>query len=145
MGTQIVAHTTADSSTSFGANGKVGWYIGPSLEHYQCWKCYFQDTLHERDVFKVDFFPEKILNSLATTISNKVRKTCFTSYKAPMLPLSITHSPLVHPSSMPMRKWPISFVAQSNLLQSQLSLLRWKPPLRQWYLLLLTGIPPDYL
>jgi hypothetical protein len=83
MGTQIVAHTTAGSRTSFGAHGKVGWYIGPSLEHYQCWKCYFQDTLHKRDVFKVDFFLKKFrfLNSLATTISNKLRKTCFTSYK----------------------------------------------------------------
>ena len=60
MGTQIVAHTSADSRTPFGQHGKVGWYIGPSLEHYRCWKCYFQDTLHERDVLKVDFFPEKI-------------------------------------------------------------------------------------
>jgi hypothetical protein len=60
MGTQIVAHTSADTRTPFGAHGKVGWYIGPSLEHYRCWKCYFTDTLHERDVLKVDFFPEKI-------------------------------------------------------------------------------------
>jgi hypothetical protein len=59
-GTQIVAHTSADSHMPFGHYGKVGWYIGPSLEHYQCWKCYFQDTLHKRDVLKVDFFPEKI-------------------------------------------------------------------------------------
>jgi hypothetical protein len=35
MGTQIVAHTTADFCTSFGVHEKVGWYIGPSLEHYQ--------------------------------------------------------------------------------------------------------------
>ncbi|KAI2511404.1 hypothetical protein MHU86_3015 [Fragilaria crotonensis] len=60
MGTQIVAHTSADTRTPFGEHGKVGWYIGPSLEHYRCWKCYFQDTMHERDVLKVDFFPEKI-------------------------------------------------------------------------------------
>ncbi|KAI2504487.1 Reverse transcriptase (RNA-dependent DNA polymerase) [Fragilaria crotonensis] len=60
MGTQIVAHTSADTRTPFGEHGKVGWYIGPSLEHYRCWKCYFTDTLHERDVLKVDFFPEKI-------------------------------------------------------------------------------------
>ena len=60
MGTQIVAHTSADTRTPFGEHGKVGWYIGPSFEHYRCWKCYFPDTLHERDVLKVDFFPEKI-------------------------------------------------------------------------------------
>jgi hypothetical protein len=55
MGTQIVAHTSANTRTPFGEHGKVGWYIGPSLEHYHCWKCYFTDTLHERDVLKVDF------------------------------------------------------------------------------------------
>jgi hypothetical protein len=59
-GTRIVAHVSADTRTTFGQHGKVGWYIGPSLEHYRCWKCYFEDTLHERDVLKVDFFPQKI-------------------------------------------------------------------------------------
>jgi len=59
-GTRIVAHASSDSRTPFGAHGKVGWNIGPSLEHYRCWKCYFPDTLAERDVLKVDFFPEKI-------------------------------------------------------------------------------------
>ena len=60
MGTQIIAHTPAETRTTFGEHGKVGWYIGPSLEHYRCWKCYFTDTMHERDVLKVDFFPQKI-------------------------------------------------------------------------------------
>lgn len=59
-GTKVVAHMAADTRTSFGQHGKVGWYIGPSLEHYRCYKCYFEDTLSERDVLKVDFFPEKI-------------------------------------------------------------------------------------
>ena len=59
-GTKIVAHVSADTRTTFGQHGKVGWNIGPSLEHYRCWKCYFSDTMHERDVLKVDFFPEKI-------------------------------------------------------------------------------------
>jgi hypothetical protein len=59
-GTRIVAHVAADTRTSFGQHGKVGWYIGPSPEHYRCYKCYFEDTGSERDVLKVDFFPEKI-------------------------------------------------------------------------------------
>jgi hypothetical protein len=60
-GTKIVAHVTADARTTFGPHGKVGWYIGPSPEHYRCYKCYFTDTMKERDVLKVDFFPEKIV------------------------------------------------------------------------------------
>jgi len=58
-GTRIVAHSSSDTRPPFGEHGKVGWYIGPSLEHYRCYKCYFTDTLAERDVLKVDFFPEK--------------------------------------------------------------------------------------
>jgi hypothetical protein len=59
-GTKIVAHVAADSRTTFGQHGKVGWYIGPSPEHYRCYKSYFSDTMKERDVLKVDFPPEKI-------------------------------------------------------------------------------------
>jgi hypothetical protein len=60
-GTKIIAHLAADTRIPFGAHGKVGWYIGPSMEHFQCWKCYFTDTMHERDELKVDFFPEKVV------------------------------------------------------------------------------------
>jgi hypothetical protein len=59
-GTKIVAHTSSEARTPYGEHGKVGWYIGPSLEHYRCWKCYFEDTMADRDVLKVDFFPQKI-------------------------------------------------------------------------------------
>ena len=59
VGTKIVAHVNAESRTSFGEHGRVGWYIGPSPQHYRCWKCYFPDTMKELDVLKVDFFPEK--------------------------------------------------------------------------------------
>jgi hypothetical protein len=59
-GTKIIAHVSADARTTFGEHGKVGWYIEPSPRHYRCYKCYFTDTMKERDVLKVDFFPEKI-------------------------------------------------------------------------------------
>jgi hypothetical protein len=59
-GTHVVAHVAAEVRTTFGQHGKVGWYIGPFPEHYRCYKCYFPDTMKERDVLTVDFFPEKI-------------------------------------------------------------------------------------
>jgi hypothetical protein len=59
LGTRIVAHVNADTRTSFGDHGRTGWYIGPSLQHYRCWRCYLPDTRAEVDVLKVDFFPEK--------------------------------------------------------------------------------------
>jgi hypothetical protein len=44
----------------------VGWYIGPSPEHYRCYKVFFPETMAKCDVLKVDFFPEKISFPLAT-------------------------------------------------------------------------------
>jgi hypothetical protein len=58
-GTKVVAHVSAESRTTFGQHGQVVWYIGPSPEHYGCYKCYFPDTMSERDVLTVNFFPEK--------------------------------------------------------------------------------------
>ena len=54
-GTQVVAHSSADSRTTFGPHGRIGWYIGPSLEHYRYYKIYFPDTFQKCDVLKVDF------------------------------------------------------------------------------------------
>jgi hypothetical protein len=34
--------------TKFGEHGKAGWYIGPSSEHYRCYKGYFSDTKWKR-------------------------------------------------------------------------------------------------
>jgi hypothetical protein len=58
-GTRIVAHENSDNRPSYGKHGKVGWYIGPSLDHYRCYKCYFEDTMMERDVdvLTVEFHP----------------------------------------------------------------------------------------
>jgi hypothetical protein len=59
-GTRVVAHVAADTRTPFGEHGVVGWYIGPSPEHYRCWKVYVPETLQERDVLKADFFPSSV-------------------------------------------------------------------------------------
>jgi hypothetical protein len=66
-GTKIVGHVASEGRTTFGEHGKVGWCIGPSPEHYRCYKCYFPDTMTERDVLAVDFFPEKITFPTFTT------------------------------------------------------------------------------
>lgn len=59
-GTCIVAHTSANSCTSFGPDRQIGWYIRPSSENYRCYKCYFLDTMPKTNVLKVTFFPEKL-------------------------------------------------------------------------------------
>jgi hypothetical protein len=46
-GTRVVAHVAADTRTPFGEHGVVGWYIGPSPEHYRCWNVYIPETSQE--------------------------------------------------------------------------------------------------
>ena len=59
-GTKIVAHISPDNRGSWELNGEVGWYIGPSLNHYRCVKCYFPRTRSTRDCDTVDFFPTTV-------------------------------------------------------------------------------------
>ena len=80
-GTKIVAHTSAYTQTTFGEHGQVGWYIGPSPEHYRCYKCYFPSTMSERDVLTVDFFTLK--NSFSQTYLRQLSQTNRWRYAAP--------------------------------------------------------------
>ena len=56
-GTRVVIHTKPDKRASWGFHGKDGWYIGPSMNHYRCVKCYNPHTAREVDVDTVQFFP----------------------------------------------------------------------------------------
>ena len=38
-GTKVVAHADADHRHTWGPNGKEGWTIGPSTDHYCCILC----------------------------------------------------------------------------------------------------------
>ena len=58
--TKVVAHSSVDEQPTFGPHGRLGWYIGPSLEHYRCFKVYCLNTLYKCDLLKADFFPPKI-------------------------------------------------------------------------------------
>ena len=56
-GTKVIVHETPDVRSSWAPHGVNGFYIGPSLEHYRCYKCYIPSTRRERDSDTVEFFP----------------------------------------------------------------------------------------
>ena len=41
-------------------HGVGGWYVGPSIEHYRCHKCYIPSTFGIRDTLTVDWFPHNV-------------------------------------------------------------------------------------
>ena len=59
-GTKVVIHLKPDQRASWSYHGEEGWYVGPSMEHYRCVKCYIPSTARERDVDTLQFFPAKI-------------------------------------------------------------------------------------
>jgi hypothetical protein len=59
-GTKVLVHLKPDQRASWAYHGEEGWYVGPSMEHYRCVKCYLPSTAIERDVDTLQFFPNKI-------------------------------------------------------------------------------------
>jgi hypothetical protein len=56
-GTRIISHETPNRRRTWAPHGKDGWYIGPALEHYRCYKVYINKTRSERVVETLGFFP----------------------------------------------------------------------------------------
>ena len=59
-GTKVVAHIHPDKRGSWELNGEVGWYVGPSLNHYRCLQCYLPRTREVRHCDTVEFIPHQI-------------------------------------------------------------------------------------
>jgi hypothetical protein len=55
-------------------HGIDGWYVGPSLDHYQCYKCYIPSTFGVRDALTVDWFPHSVPFPKVST-DNYLRQT----------------------------------------------------------------------
>ena len=59
-GTKTVSHRKPNNRGTWELNGETGWYVGPSMQHYRCVKCYFPRTRTTRDCDTVTFFPTNI-------------------------------------------------------------------------------------
>jgi hypothetical protein len=59
-GTIIIAYETPNLRRTWAPHGQDGWYIGPALEHYRCYRVYINKTRSERVVEMVDFFSMKV-------------------------------------------------------------------------------------
>ena len=59
-GTKVIIHNKANIRASWGYHGTKGWYVGPSLEHYRCLKCYNPDSMKEVDTDTLELLQHSI-------------------------------------------------------------------------------------
>ena len=59
-GTKVMVHMKPEQQASWDPNAKLGWYIGPSLHHYRCLKCFMPQTRTEIDADTIAFIPHTI-------------------------------------------------------------------------------------
>ena len=73
-GTRIIANITLSQCTNMAPHGINGWYVGPSMDHYRCHKCYIPTTSRFWDVLNIDWFPH-IVPFPTVTSDNYLRQT----------------------------------------------------------------------
>ena len=59
-GTKVIVHAKPGNRGSWDLNGKDGWYIGPSLNHYRCMRCFLPSSRSEVDSDTLAFFPHSL-------------------------------------------------------------------------------------
>jgi hypothetical protein len=61
LGSKIVEHKQPAQQASWDPHSKLGWYIGPALEHSRCHQCYIVKTNSESISDTVEFFPHQAI------------------------------------------------------------------------------------
>ena len=59
-GTKILVHSKPSKRASWEFHGVEGWYVGPSLQHYRCVRCYIPKTRSEIISDTIKFIPNHI-------------------------------------------------------------------------------------
>ena len=67
LGTRVIVHDKSGNRTSWGHHGTLGWYIGPSLDHYRFMKCYMPATDIVRITDTLQYIPKAFSFAKTTT------------------------------------------------------------------------------
>ena len=57
-GTKIIIHENPQQIKSWANHGVDGWYLGPAMQHYRCWRTYVIHTQAELIADAVELFPQ---------------------------------------------------------------------------------------
>jgi hypothetical protein len=59
-GTYIIAHEKPKQRASWDPHGVYGWYIGPTTDHYRCYRVHINKTKADKIVDTLELFPVKV-------------------------------------------------------------------------------------
>lgn len=66
-GTRVLAHEPSTVRKTWARHALEGWYVGPALESYRCFKIWIEATRHIRIIKKCTWFPSKVHLPVPTT------------------------------------------------------------------------------
>jgi hypothetical protein len=72
-GTRVLSHDKLANRTSWATHGEEGWYLGPAMEHYRCYRVFIIKTKAERDSDTVTFFPVRVTMPALSAADRAVR------------------------------------------------------------------------
>ena len=67
-GTKVLIHDKPNNRGTWAPHGTEGWYIGPAMEHYRCFKTYVPSTKAERTTDTVAWFPHNTKMPTASSL-----------------------------------------------------------------------------
>ena len=76
-GTKVFVHAKPHKRKTWAYHGQIGWYVGPAIHHYRCFRVYMPQTGREIVTDTVKFLPETIpfpTESFETKLSNAIDK-----------------------------------------------------------------------
>ena len=96
VGTKTLIFKNADICPSWDTHADNGWYMGPALEHYQCYRCLCDDTKKPVVTNTAEFFPHYVqmptLNSTEMVIAAAKGLTFALQNPGPAAPYQVGHN-----------------------------------------------------
>jgi hypothetical protein len=92
-GTKVILHEKPQQRKSWDPHGAEGWYLGPALEHYRCYRVFVNKTKPEQVSDAVEFFPQHtvIPYQTPTNVAIQATKTLIEVLSKPAPSTPIAH------------------------------------------------------
>ena len=63
-GTKVAVHQKSSQQKSWDFHGHIGWYVGPAMNHYQCFRIFVPHTGREIISDTIRFLPKRYLSHM---------------------------------------------------------------------------------